>query len=693
MAPLNPQVQNENPREFIGFSQGIGRSNTFETLFGGAGDAVRRGLTAVDEGIKSDIKQTATSEVDKVQALFGTDAATAVDSGLPPDVLKGQKDLTRLNTAYQAGTIRGSHYYASLNSIVKDLRAKYPGYRDEIDSVVQGLTGVKPANALISSLRQEALADASEASQSAAARQRYIDSNEKYIRMTLPGFFEGTKSYTDQEIHYAVATAKMKDYKDELTKTQLDLMEQQNNMDEKQIGRLLQERAIEEGVLLGNVTMRAASPDGGFDSAYKMLQEYTKDGVVDTNERMQLEQMRLSMKEMYDQGWNQLISGESPGGHSFANSLDDEALQDARKQYYQTYTAFEEALSNDDFGALKTTARYLQSRQQDGMQAMIDGNADLDRYYATYGLFGEKAFALLTNDAVDLQNAVGSTAPIFAVSNVTNGQSSLPEAMSTLNSPRDAKNVLLQLSMNAQDSDTSLSRPTLEQVFSDEGLQLITSNDFFANDQSRMQAYLNFVTPEMTKSILKNNPDLYGTYQAWVLKGFTSLFRDIGANTDQAIVRRPSLDIQFNPETMQFEVSRKEVDRGPGAAFAISAHVNAAMENAAAGLAIKNINLMNQGLKAYVSMLPPDTPQDAVLENLHSVMGLIGVDPDAEYLGPAHKVLTKTVQDAIWNFLKPEERDPDAPLIDAPYGAIGREQQRQTGSRVEQLLGIGKINE
>lgn len=74
---------------------------------------------------------------------------------VPGAINNGISKVDSVQSALAGNKISETSYYQRLNSITKDLRATYPGYRDYIDTEVAKITGVNPANAYITGLIQD----------------------------------------------------------------------------------------------------------------------------------------------------------------------------------------------------------------------------------------------------------------------------------------------------------------------------------------------------------------------------------------------------------------------------------------------------------------------------------------------------------------------------------------------------------
>src|SRR5579872_3501006 len=69
----------------------------------------------------------------------------------PSAVTQGLSGVERLaNAREQGGKFRTTSFDADIDRSLKDLRAKWPGYRDYIDQEASRIVGYNPANKLVS---------------------------------------------------------------------------------------------------------------------------------------------------------------------------------------------------------------------------------------------------------------------------------------------------------------------------------------------------------------------------------------------------------------------------------------------------------------------------------------------------------------------------------------------------------------
>ncbi len=79
----------------------------------------------------------------------GEDGMDANAQALPGELETLGENLGTLSSANQQGKLSNTYYYGQLLAKAKELRAKYPGYREFIDKEFAQVTGVNPANAYI----------------------------------------------------------------------------------------------------------------------------------------------------------------------------------------------------------------------------------------------------------------------------------------------------------------------------------------------------------------------------------------------------------------------------------------------------------------------------------------------------------------------------------------------------------------
>jgi len=166
-------------------SEAVGEAsyaNLFKDVVNTADFMGKAGVQIVKKDIEDKVYEVADKErqsytdlLEKIKAGQGVrsilDANAEMNEDNTPDEVAALPDrLSALQGAKDSGKISGAYYQSQLLSAAKNLRAQYPGFRQEIDQAFTKVTGSNPANAYIHSL----VSDINRAAtQGASDRKRY----------------------------------------------------------------------------------------------------------------------------------------------------------------------------------------------------------------------------------------------------------------------------------------------------------------------------------------------------------------------------------------------------------------------------------------------------------------------------------------------------------------------------------------
>lgn len=173
MVAFNQDPAEINPNEYLKYSKPITQPEADKStgiLLSGVGNAIEEGVSLADSTVKNVIKSDAYSRVDPIRDNFNSTLAsvsaevnnksTAGKPDLVPEgdtpsapngVTRGISRIAQIQAGADGGKATETQYYKDLNTVAKDLRTQYPGYRDYVDSEISKITGVNPANAMITS--------------------------------------------------------------------------------------------------------------------------------------------------------------------------------------------------------------------------------------------------------------------------------------------------------------------------------------------------------------------------------------------------------------------------------------------------------------------------------------------------------------------------------------------------------------
>lgn len=178
MAKIPQDIPNQNPESFLGYSKSIEQPKVDETLsslFKNIGSTIENVAKSGDMLFKQSIQDNLQKDIDPERQKWidtlgqmkadtrasgaaqvsanGMDAMAQASPDDVPDDISGVGDqVANLQAARQGGKISPTNYWLQLDSIAKDYRSRYPGYRDYIDQQISSITGHTPANAAFQSI-------------------------------------------------------------------------------------------------------------------------------------------------------------------------------------------------------------------------------------------------------------------------------------------------------------------------------------------------------------------------------------------------------------------------------------------------------------------------------------------------------------------------------------------------------------
>ena len=143
------------------------------TGFKGLGDVVDQGTKSLFEGVTTKIKDEVQGSVNPIRDAQLVRAPEGGVAAAPDNaaIAEYKKGVRRMVAAKQGGVISDTKYYMDLESMTRAIRARYPGFRDEVDAAIRSETGVNPANAL----RKSQLNDLEAATRAAQGKASDID--------------------------------------------------------------------------------------------------------------------------------------------------------------------------------------------------------------------------------------------------------------------------------------------------------------------------------------------------------------------------------------------------------------------------------------------------------------------------------------------------------------------------------------
>lgn len=177
---FNPQIPNAPDTNYFRYSEPI-KGLEVDKSAGMAMQTAAQGIEGVASLAKSTadeyIKQKTKETIEPIRDQFTANLEAARNSLIPqpvqtpvggvvaggdnadqpvPDAVRSGIDkVGSLQSAFVNGKVNDTWYHGQLAATTQSLRAKYPGWTDQIDAEVSKITGVVPANAYVADLMQD----------------------------------------------------------------------------------------------------------------------------------------------------------------------------------------------------------------------------------------------------------------------------------------------------------------------------------------------------------------------------------------------------------------------------------------------------------------------------------------------------------------------------------------------------------
>jgi hypothetical protein len=501
LAVFNPDaggVPSPNMPDQTGASQGYTADKSLGILFEGLGDAVSGVTKAIDTGIKYSIEQDVRTGFDGSMEPY--------NSTVPAELRNSGSAIKTLQSAYEQGKISDTYYTGQLMTLNKSLRSKYPGYETYVDSMVQEVTGIRPANSYRNAIMAEFEDQKQQARQAEQSRDTWIKQNEEFIGQVAPDYFDNPDKYNFDEIRSAVVKKKSDVASINQENSRLSMLFNQD--------KLTEEQATEGATMIFNDIVSS-----GLSASSNVTFGINPQGFL-----KQIEDMSATGFE--GEEYNQLVSGfgqakakmllalkaRANQPDEYGNSLMkmagaknvDELIASAMAPYDQ----IEQLLINKDFGLAGYYTRLNTMGGDKELNRVLNASpnlrtaqalASIDRGLATLyiteggkqeGIFAEIA-PELTARVVTGQDTFNEATTRIVESNATNSEKAagINTVLTNLIETVKSGNATPEQIVNAATSLYSLD---------DKGHDLFQ----YVKPEERMRLYAKLFNPEVTKAMI-----------------------------------------------------------------------------------------------------------------------------------------------------------------------------------------------
>lgn len=562
----------------------------FRDIVGGVDFALKTGVSLVKKDIENKVYQVAdetrrdyTTALETIKAggigpkNILNPGSDATEGGSTPSEIEGLSDhLSNLTGARDAGKISNTYYMGRLLAEAKDLRAKYPGFREEIDQQFAKVTGVNPANAYITALVQ----DINRQGQGQAAERKatlaYIRSHQKY-----PGFDQLYGQYergevTSQEVMSRAAPYEQQEYK--LNQQILAInAKRANREDTTEDGKVLADSTIATIVqnstdsLMTKLGLTSPEAAADLDSKFKAgaisSQRFSEIGQVYANEQAALRVQLI--READKSGLTKLIGKDEVLKRIDAGMAPMKVIEDR--------------IFNKDFGGIYSAGQNIKSMNDDNVKA-ISNDPKIGPYFqqvqALKQIGGEQNLRDMTlkmlHDNIDTKYQDFYKRRTLEFTTQYNMKTTgVPYTLNDtieefknkkINNPKMANGLIDTITKGITDSNSTEAMKVnyAMSAFSPENRGFISKlNADGVDSQGRPVKGQNAIfqkmtTPEITKEMKRlgeTHPQIWMNYQNWVKETFGNELLNREINDLKRIGEDPNLKIGYDADNHRFSIN------------------------------------------------------------------------------------------------------------------------------------------
>lgn len=683
MASFTNDPQPTNDPNYLGQFKGYDRlqGNTgLGTLFSGIGEIGGESIQAAGTLIKADAEKFLEKRLGAVREDFGGETnpdvaqetgkyskgvnplTGAVDStsgtdenaqsggifggpkgpvkGAPAGVQKLGSKVERLHDAYQNGQMSDSYYDAKLEAVVREAKARYPGFTEEVDQITSRITGITPANALRRSILSD-LDNAQRAANSGGNKwNTFLTSNGAEIAMIYgrdgaERIAANTPNTAQQaKIYSEVMNLKAVNLKNDMTIKNINVAKDLRAAGQAQLSDSVSaDASVIATTAMGQAVKRIEMQSG--QPLTDQIQEAVIKGVkLDDKVAGQLMQAHNLAQLQARQQLDARLDEQDQSGRTLRMKLGIDEVNKIYAQQDNHFTHLKTGIGQGDYGIIHAWTNAT----------TLNGNVtthDLVQAHPAWGFviqngksIGDTASnTLLMNPNLKMlpnleQWVLGQNTRAMAGPKTQRPDSppmmDLRDALEYNSKTNSAvlpklQNMQIEAVPNALTSKTvnlDEKRMIAQATYADRS---ILSDGTFKTDNDKFSAWYKLTTPAVTESmsneIGRRDPAKNRDYEAFVLQGGAAMVAQKANTLQEAITGRKDIQFGWDPRANQFFYKKEGTD------INVARRYGGRLEHDPAVLAMLDVN------KAMLNINP-------VLKNQRIEPGewlthTLGVDPNA----------------------------------------------------------------
>lgn len=646
--PDLPDVQGPNYFSYSKGTDGLAVDQSMGNLFKGIGEVATGAAEATDKALQVQIKKDVYEGADKLRTQFGNDSAVQKEQELPfdirsraqagsmPEDLRGLGGkLERLQQAKNAGKLENSDYWAAAESYVREMRARYPGYRDIIDRDTSQVLGNTPANALHESLMSDL-----QKNQSTAQHQRdqylsFIKENAGYLPADTMARLEQGTPYTMSALYAEVSQRKGAKMASEAVTATIAAKKAAGEDVERESTRAITNTF---GLTVQN-TIKSMGEVAGFknyNDFQTWINNFNKTGTgMGANDIARatayFNNLEITLNQAMDAQASMNLSKDPGQFTSFNSILTPQVINERKGQAMSYFVGMKNAVLS---GNMSMAAYYNNLSQNIEHQSVATAlqNPKLNEMHTVLKVGGNEVVPIWLRQPGNLSNLNTALLQIGMNKSAVGGYKSTTEVLNEAkkqqaDSAGDNKdpapfNALIDNRIAGITDPKTLPQfkgNLINEMFGPENADFL-KNFSDTPKAPRGQLYSKLTSPAMTDAVYEHSKTDGGAswnkYMNWSARNLAANFQTDAATLQAAIVSRPDLSITWDQENRQFVMGSSGI-RTTGSPYA---DAGLSYLNSGAKTAMDNINMQFKSMDYILKKGGYNSGQE--FQKLFTMMGI-----------------------------------------------------------------------
>lgn len=670
--PFNPPAGFSEQADFSKASQGTKADTSLGTLLEGLGTGIGNAVQSLYRDVKQGLRDVVEADTTQIQDMFirrdfmDTQKAKGKD-GLPEEIITVTDKNEKLKDAIAAGKISHSTYSMMLDASARSLRAKYPGFREEIDNLYQDVTGSIPANRVMADIFSRANNKDAEAAERRHQEHKAQEvGNDEYINSLKSG-----KPMTLTQLKYSNAIYMKADADKKRIAASINLEKDSRDLTEKKSDDLAREALFGGQVrsansflnLIGTQSKEMEEAAGRVASdvkAGKIPSQADTQAIAIAANAVEIAEQKRIQHELYEKQYD---FGNGRKG-TLASILSTERREAYTKEAMEKVRAWLKPYRDGDTAMAAQQGLTVKALDNDALQKFHTSVQGSRMFAAANKAYGPLASTIMGQNLTALGEQARYIRDVAYQSfaeedkDVKGIFSRIDELSRRANlDPKEQKKAMQSaIDMVVQ----TMSKPDVKKdtaillghkLFGGE----VNSDWFSGLKQSDREAlYQKFTNPTIINAMLLN-PETRETYKTWIgMYGNQLIGKQAETARTQFVDRGLQHTIQFDPKSLTFVPADRERTSSPGMFDDPEAKSNAKYRN-------DYIAQLNQTVYGWSNtMKKAGISHEALSKQIIEVFSASGVDISKGPVQSSVKRNTKTIPPPGSGFMmfKPEEMPP-----------------------------------